>query len=1084
MTLNRLFFTAALPAILTSLTVSPAWAQDSTDVTIDMERAGPVTTSGEGGDVTIVTGGSVVLTQSGAAVTVDSDNVLSNSGIISAEDVNDAIGVNLIGGNNRSFIQAGQISINESFVAEDTDNDGTVDGPFAEGSGRTGILISGASPFAGNVEQQSMASTMVEGNDSFGIRLEATSSLLGNLDLGGVVSTIGANAVGVGLEGQVIGNLALSGSITTTGENATAVRVSNDVDGQIRHTGQIVNTGYRFAQRLPITQRNLLDAEDQLQAGAAISVTGNVTNGIFFEAAPITTTDPDTGEVTTTGLARSAVSQFGSAPALIIDGQGTPIAIGVVAAVTDPTADGFEADQQFAFINQGDLVAGGVNNDINATVFETRDVTLEGGILNTGTLSASTFRSGNTGTDDVNGQTGTAQVIIIGDNVIADRINNQGLILASVSESTEEVFEDRSNIIAPRFIRAVAIDIAESAEVSSFTNTSSISAVISGRTGEAVAILDASGTLTEINNSGVIQSIASSSDSTGQEATDFNLVAFDLSANTTGITFDQFTSEGSTITPVTSGDILLGSGDDVVDIRSGVVNGNIAFGAGADQLSLSGASSLTGSVTDSDGNLVLSLAGGSTLTQITTDNVDVVSASLDGTSTFRPTIDGVSGDVSTLVASESVTLANGASVAPTLLNVVGVENSVFPVISAQNLTIEGDLDTLSSAVSPFLYDTAFALDPNDPNTLVVTLDLRSTDQLGLDGAQSAVFTSAFEALGTNSELASALININDGTQFNQAFNQLLPEFSAAGRQFILANVDGATGAVGTHLDAARRSPDRPGGIWLEEFAYFADRELSGLSEQYRGFGFGFTGGIDTAWGPFHALGVNVGFASTEIEDVVGVDEPLNVVTLQAGLYAGYATGNLGIEAYAGGGYNDFEATRQVEIGNFNSRADGDWSGTHINGSLRAGYDLDISDRIWLRPTISVDYLSLTENAYTESGDPGIALSIDDRTVASASATAMLNIGTSFQGRRTWIRPALRAGYRTDFLNDSVITTGRFVGQTTPFSIAGAEFPDNGFLLGLTLAAGSEYSSFALDLDSDIRDGFIRHTGRIVFRLLF
>jgi len=50
MTLNRLFFTAALPAILTSLTVSPAWAQDSTDVTIDMERAGPVTTSGEGGD--------------------------------------------------------------------------------------------------------------------------------------------------------------------------------------------------------------------------------------------------------------------------------------------------------------------------------------------------------------------------------------------------------------------------------------------------------------------------------------------------------------------------------------------------------------------------------------------------------------------------------------------------------------------------------------------------------------------------------------------------------------------------------------------------------------------------------------------------------------------------------------------------------------------------------------------------------------------------------------------------------------------------------------------------------------------------
>jgi hypothetical protein len=35
-----------------------------------------------------------------------------------------------------------------------------------------------------------------------------------------------------------------------------------------------------------------------------------------------------------------------------------------------------------------------------------------------------------------------------------------------------------------------------------------------------------------------------------------------------------------------------------------------------------------------------------------------------------------------------------------------------------------------------------------------------------------------------------------------------------------------------------------------------------------------------------------------------------------------------------------------------------------------------------------------------------------------------------------------------------------------------------------VAAGSVYSSIGLDLDSEIREGFIRHTGRVVVRLLF
>ena len=296
--------------------------------------------------------------------------------------------------------------------------------------------------------------------------------------------------------------------------------------------------------------------------------------------------------------------------------------------------------------------------------------------------------------------------------------------------------------------------------------------------------------------------------------------------------------------------------------------------------------------------------------------------------------------------------------------------------------------------------------------------------------------------------------------------------------------------MGNQLDATRRSQDKRGGAWLQHFAYFADRELAGKSEQFRGDGFGFAGGFDTAIGPFHAVGLNLGFSSTAIEDVVGQDEPLDIVTLQAGAYAGLELGNLSFSAYGGGGYSDFEQDRQVDIGDFFGTAQGDWSGTHINGSLRAGYDIDLSDKFWIRPAISVDYLRLSENGYTEEGTFGVALELDDRTSETGSASGVINLGTRFEGKRTWVKAGLRAGYKYDFINDPTLTSFRFAnGAGTDFARQTAQlqsflFPDQGILLGFTLAAGSAFSSVGLDFDSDIRDGFIRHTGRVVFRILF
>ncbi len=1081
-------------------------------------------TAGEDGgasDVTVDDTATITIESAQSGIILDSDNALSLDGNVTSTDIDDATGVTLEGGGDRSYIQTGSISILEDYTLSDTDDDGITDGTFAEGEGRTGILISGASPFQGNIELDSDSSIFVEGNDSFGINLSntpmLTEGLTGNLLTSGQISVVGDRSTGINIASNVTGNVTNEGSVTSFGTDSEGIAVDGDIEGSFVNTGTLSSSGYRFNSRPAYsgsedsTGRDDLTAEDLEQAGSAIRISGDVSGGILFGQEFLAFVDEDgeailddDGEETFALVSQSTISQFGSAPAVLIDGNGSPIAVGLVAAITDPTDEDYDSDLQYGFVNQGSISASGLYNDVDATTVSVANVNFTGGINNTGTLTATSFRSP-TATDLADGGEGIARVLVLGDQAIADEINNSGFIVASVSEDADEIYFDRDNIIAPRSLLAVGVDIGEGASVTDLINSGAISAILIGRDGTAVAIRDTSGTLRTITNTGSITVGGTTSDSLDTEDTSFDLIAVDVSAATAGVTFTQSQSEDTTATPLVIGDFLFGAGDDSLIASAGSIGADVDFGGGNDTIFLSGDSIFAGSVRNTDG-LALSVTDGATFAIDTAEDISISDALFDSTSVYRPTIDGLTGTATTLTSAGDITFDEGATIIPLLNSVIGAETSSYTLATAGNLTVD-DLTALAAGDSPFLYGTTLSL--ADANTLVLTLDLRNPTEsiedggLGLDQVQAAAFGqvvdgtfqegAVFQALESSTALGNAFSNIIGSDEFYEAYNQLLPEFSGAAHQFVLANVDGAVGAVGNHLDTTRRSPEKPGGAWLQEFFYFADREKAGLSEQYRGEGFGFAAGIDKAIGPFHAVGVNASFASTEVEDVVGIDDPLDVRSYSVGAYAGYETGGFNFDVFGGAGVSDFQQTRNVSVGDFAGSSSAEWSGTHANGAVRAGYLLPMGEKYWARPNLSVDYLYLRENGHTDTGTQGINLRVDGRTTETAAATAMLDIGANFEGKRTWLRPSIRVGYRNEFISDPTITSFSFQGleasdgtlyDSELATLSSFDLADEGLILGFTMAAGSEYSSIGFDFDSDIRDGFIRHTGRIVIRLLF
>ena len=1124
-------FTLRSSATLALLGALSFTAQAQVTITEDTSEQILTSTAGDEGtpaDVTVETGVTVTVDSDRSGIILDSDNALVLDGEVRADDIDGATGVELQGGNEGSYTQTGSISILEDFSQTNSDDDPFLDGGVAEGEGRTGILISGASPFQGNVELAAGSLISIEGNDSFGINLAntpmTTQGLTGNLTTGGQINVIGDRSVGVNLASNVVGDVSNTGIVEVTGEGSQGFVVSGDIDGGFSSSGRIAANAFRFTTRPGFTGgdettgREDLGAEDLQQSGPVLEISGNVTEGVFLNQTFEPSLDADgnpvvdeDGNPISVLTGASSIAQLGSAPAILIGGDGSPITIGLVAPITDPADPDFDENLQYGFINQGSVSTSGLFDDFDATAVSFSNVTLEGGVRNQGSITANTFRSANP--TELTDGSAVARVLVFGDQAIADEINNSGAILATVSEAVDEVFFDQTNIIPPRELLAVAVDIGEGANVGELVNSGAISAVLIGREGTAVAIRDASGTVTRLNNTGAISTIGSSSDTLGVEETNFDLIAVDFSAATDSIEINQSQNPDSTNIPLIIGDILLGSGDDSVTSSAGIITGAIDFGGGNDTLALSGGTVFAGEIRNTD-SLNLSITEGSSLSLATAENIQVNEAFVDSTSTFRPVINGATGEASTLISDGNITFEEGATISPIFDSIIGTDQLTYTLVNAGNLSVgdldslDGSLDSLDGNSSSFLFDTDLSFGI-DPNTLIITVDLRDPTAsienggLGLDPVQAAAFGTfvdgqlqsgpVLEALAVTPGLSNAFSNISDASEFNAALNQVLPEFSGAAKQFILANVDGAVGAVGSHLDTARRSVERPGGAWLEEFFYFADRELAGSSEQYRGDGFGFTGGIDTEFGPFHAVGVSVGFASTEVEDVIGLDEPLDVITYQAGAYAGLAAKGFNLDLYAGGGISDFEQNRLVSIGDFIGGAQGEWQGVHANASLRAGYEFAVNDKYWVKPSLSLDYLYLNEDGRTETGTDGIRLRVDGRNSDTASATALLDFGTTIQGKRTWIRPSLRVGYRNEFISDPVETAFRFQGLSdSEGNVFDSEiarlrsfaFPDEGILLGFTVAAGSKYSSIGFDFDSDIRDGFIRHTGRIVIRLLF
>ena len=1141
--MKRTILVAVAVAAPLAAYVGPAVAQ----LSITTSTGTPVSTAtaqaGGPANIDVTSTGSINLTVSGAAVTINSNNTLTNEGQITSSDVNNVTGVQIQGGNTGSVTNTGTINISESYAPSDSNLDGLIDGDFASGGNRIGIAVSGVSPFTGSISN--FGTITVHGNASYGVLIAApitgdfqminvtpasgsTAATIAN----GSISIVGNNSVGLfvaatnqnGRPVTVGGNVRLAG-ISATGVGAQGAVLNGSISGSLEFAGAVTSTGYRTTTRASNPALSALyTAQELAQGGAAVTVGGSVGGGIIVSAPPLllstTNLDLDNNGVPDTLQGTGQITSFGSKPALQIGVSGQNAVVG-------------QGASGYGLLVQGALVGNGVFDTItspnlpgavSATALQigapTANVTIAGGVHNTGSIQAQSYQAD-----------ATAIHILAGATV--PTVVNDGVITTSAVQ-----INTTTTAAVPLNVNAVLID--SGASVGSFTNNSGITANItgSGGLGGAVGgIIDRSGSITSISNYGTIS--AQLTQSLITSPLPGTLTAIDVSKSTAPQTFNQSNAAGNAnatsyspttayaagavvsengvvyqalgasaagidpgstpttwrqigaTTPVINGSILFGSGGTTFNVNAGVIVGpTIDLGSGVNTINLTGASTfVNGNIKDGGLSTLTVNVNSGTLsatgtTQIQAKTVNVGSTGVlliagdpnnSSTARFVVTGSGAAGSV----------FAQGAQVGLTLnsLQIKPVQTYVVVQTAGSGTLTAGTFAAGSLSVSPFLYSSSanfIAASTGQPAEITVTAGLKTQAQLGFTNAESNALPAILAAAPANAILQSALLAQTTQSGLRLVYDQLLPNQG----QGLFDALDRAAQSVSSLTSTTPDAGTRVAGssLWLQEVNERVRRTGVETQGSYAKL-LGIIGGYEKMGPMGGAAGVTLAYYNAE-EAESGQQVGGNVVAsmVEGGAYYRRAVGGFTVAGRAGGGYSWFSGERRLVTTGLAEKANSNWNGYFLDGHFGMAYEQRLG-RFYIRPELSADYLRLHENSHAESGgDASFDLNTADRTSSRFSGQAIVVVGSQF-GKVQWLRTEVRGGYREVFSGDVGNTVANFVGGS-PFSLSPDSDKGGWATLGVALKGGSQFSYVALEGDADFRSGEQRYDIRIAGRSIF
>ena len=1055
--IKRNWFAACVPsagiigfAFVVAAQTAPAFAQ----LTIDTDRTTPVATSEApvGEDLIIDSAGSIILSEPGTVLTIDSDtNVIVDidvTGQIRGEITNtaasDGIGIDIDLTQNRtgSIDLSGQLQVGEFGV----------DLPL--GANNTGIRIGsgdGAGIYTGDITFNPRTIFLVSGDESVGVELNQ--AVVGNITFDGAFQITGENSVGFISTAAITGQLTFNANIVARGG---AISLSTDIEPI---SGPAVAIGASIA----------IDHDSDL--GAATPETG----GILLDGSIVNRDNRVPSQVRTIGGAPAlyiSPSITGAPDADIILGLYSDLSdteVGGEITVDDPAFDGvFEAGVNdvgiFSVVNRGTIQSDGFEPGVNTEAFViegdgVNSVIFNGGIYNNGSISAQAV-SHNLAATNAAEAASNATALIIGNGVDVPTLRNDGSIIGQT--------------VGPAGGAGIGVLIEEGGNLPTLTNNSSISGLsltnddtdLANIT--AYAIWDRSGTLLNIDNKGLITANATET-TVGSTA-----VAIDVSAATAPVTITNTRAEDGSSPSFVTGDILFGAADgNVLTIDGHVTDNNgVTLRSSVDGRVIS-----TGSldVSVKDGLLRTEEARVRDLTVgsagAPSDEAGIVQFLLENTPNADPIIN----------ATGAVDFLANSTASFSSLGFLGADGIYTLLRATGGIDLHGRVvDELVTFDTPFLFNSSLDLESDAGiDTLSLVLQRKTAAELSLTGNSAAVYNAALMAAGNDDLFGRGLLAITDEVGVEQSLNSLIPNIGAGARALSIAVTDSIGGPVGRRQRSLIANPEQGLRFWGQQFYQDLNGASTATSPSFFGSGTGVSVGMEWGQTPTMRYGVSYTYFAGQVTETGAQTTKENIALNLASVYASWRANNFFVTPQANVGYASYDNRRRVVGGPITRRAISDWNSFLTSGGVTSGYVMDLG-AFQLIPHVSIDGLYMHDTAYTErNGGNAVNLSLGSRTTRSVRLFAGFVAQTEFALDDGIMRPQILAGWSQDLVNDRPTIDASFeAAPGSEFSVVGPVSDSSRLIGGANFSYLFENWSAAFNYDASHSSGALSQSASL------
>jgi T5SS/PEP-CTERM-associated repeat protein len=397
------------------------------------------------------------------------------------------------------------------------------------------------------------------------------------------------------------------------------------------------------------------------------------------------------------------------------------------------------------------------------------------------------------------------------------------------------------------------------------------------------------------------------------------------------------------------------------------------------------------------------------------------------------------------------------------------------------LTASGGISgAFSSIVAPEGFRGRLLLSGNNTQANILIAPASYT-QLAANRNQSNVATALNSFIPYTSgdqQVVSTSLDSLTASQYNQAFNAIMPTFYqqiatiafnnanaqnmqlvqrlwglrvAEGGGFSMSGLadnmpllegqgDGK-GVLDSKKDILRPGLDNHWGMFVDGNGIFAQANSGNMLPGYNSQSGGVTTGLTYKWNENVGTGIYCGYQGTYTKSGadgsgLGTGSRLIDNAVRFGVFGTYGQKDgkgLFVNALAGGGYHNFQATRVIQYAGMNRTANSAPGAGELDTMLAAGYDIK-KGKFTFGPTASLQYTYLGVNSLNETGAQSLSFNSGGWNSSSMLSSVGAHAAYSWVAHKNiLVVPQVNLSWQHEFMQNPYAISGNLGGTSPTFS---------------------------------------------------